>query len=284
MRVLSFDIESWFHILDLPSVASPASWDGLPTRVVEGVDRILDLLGEHDARATFFVLGWVAERHPEVVRKIDRAGFEIGTHSHEHQLVYNMTPDAFAADLRRSMDTIQSVTGKPLRIYRAPGFSITDDALWAFPILAEQGILIDCSLFSAPRNHGGVRKIAPRRPCRLDVGGAEIHEFPMSYGSVAGKRVVFSGGGFFRLLPYPVIKTMTERSSYTMTYFHPRDFDAGQPRLDMPPVRKFQSYVGISGALDKLKRYVQDFEFCDVGQANAAIDWDATTKIRLGVG
>jgi peptidoglycan-N-acetylglucosamine deacetylase len=279
MRILSFDIEAWFHILDLPSIASPTSWEGLPARMEEGVDRILDALAEHDAPATFFILGWVAEHFPHVVRKIDAAGYEIGTHSHEHQLVYQMTPEAFTADLKRSMDAIQAVTGKPVRIYRAPGFSITDDTLWAFPILAEHGIAVDCSLFSAPRNHGGVKKISADVPCRLSVGGVELREFPMNHQTIAGRRIVFSGGGFFRLLPYTVIKGMTERSDYTMTYFHPRDFDAGQPRLEMPLRRRFQAYVGLDGALNKLKAYLGDFEFCDVAQAEAKVDWDAAPRI-----
>lgn len=281
MRVLSFDIEAWFHILDLEGVASPEDWQGRPTRLMEGVDRILDVLAETNQKATFFVLGWVAEHHPEVVRKIDSLGYEIGTHSHEHQLVYGMTPQSFAEDLDRSMKALSDVTGKPIRIYRAPGFSITDDCLWAFDMLAERGIQVDCSLFSAPRNHGGVRGISADTPCIVQSKAGALRELPMNTASFAGRRFVFSGGGFFRLLPYPAIKGLTKRSDYTMTYFHPRDFDAGQPRLEMSAARKFRSYVGIEGAMNKLRAYLNDFDFVDVAEAERRVDWDRVQTIAV---
>lgn len=150
-HALSFDIEDWFHMVGIEAVADPEKWDELPSIVVDRTKWIVNLLREHDTRATFFILGWVAEKHPELVRAIDDAGHEIGTHSHWHRKVYELTPDEFSADMKRSIDAIAGVTGKPVRGFRAPSFSITPGSEWAMDVLLDLGITYDTSLFPAPR-------------------------------------------------------------------------------------------------------------------------------------
>lgn len=281
MRILTFDIEDWFHILDLPLVEDPETWDHYECRIEEGTQRILDLLEEEGLSATFFVLGWVAERYPLLVRRIADRGFEVGSHSYHHGLVYKMTPEGFIQDLTRSMATLSDVTGKPVRLYRAPGFSITPSCAWALEAMAEHGIEIDCSLYAAPRRHGGFEEIRASEPFRIEVGGALLKALPMSFAQISGKPLVYSGGGYFRVIPSAVINYFAGQQEYVMTYFHPRDdFDPGQPRLPMGRVRKWQTYANLGGALGKLRSLVRAQPFGDVRQAEAQIDWQATPVFK----
>lgn len=282
MKILTFDIEDWFHLLDHESTASVESWHGYPSRVREGVDRLLDLLRERDTRATFFCLGWVAERYPDVIRAIDEAGFHIGTHSYAHQLAYQQSATDFREDLRRSIGILEEITGKRIDCYRAPGFSITAENLWVFEILIDEGIRVDCSLFAAERAHGGVPQLRVERPAVGDWNGTEIKVFPMNTRSILGKRLVYSGGGYFRLFPGFLLDKWLTQDDYVMTYFHPRDFDPDQPVLpDLGAVRRFKSYVGLGGARKKLDRILRNHQFIDLPEAMQQIDWSAAPRTNL---
>ena len=282
MRVLTFDVEDWFHLLDHESTRDPRGWDRFDGRLHHNVARILEALARHGQSATFFCLGWVAEKYPDVIREIDRAGHEIGSHSHHHQLVYEQGRDAFVRDLDESLRLLGGVTGKPVRYYRAPGFSITRTSLWAFEALMERGIEIDCSLFAPKRAHGGISDIALQEPFILEQGGRRIKEFPMTYFRVPGAKLVFSGGGYFRLFPYPMIKAMTRRSDYLMTYFHPRDFDPGQPVISgLSRARRFKSYYGLEGAFAKLEALIRDFSFLSLSEADAMVDWERAPVVPV---
>lgn len=276
MKILTFDIEDWFHILDLPLVEDPDTWDHYESRIEAGTQRLLDLLEEENVSATFFIIGWVAERYPALVRMISDRGYEIGSHSYHHRLVYKMDRNSFSEDLNRSVTILQDVIGQPVRLYRAPGFSITPDCVWAFDALVQNGIEIDCSIFAAPRRHGGFPDIQASEPFQLRTGGTLLKELPMSFTSVLGKSLVYSGGGYFRLLPSHVINVIAQRQDYVMTYFHPRDFDPGQPRLPMSKFRTWQTYVGLNGALEKLRMLVRSHEFSDIRNAEHAISWEDT--------
>ena len=282
MNILTFDIEEWFHILDNDSTKSEKEWSNFEYRLDSNMDRIFEMLDRKDQKATFFVLGWVAREFPHIVKKIHELGFEIATHSDKHQLAYNQTRKEFAADLDFSIKSIEDLTGVKVRTYRAPGFSIKDENKWAFEELAKQGIEIDCSVFPAKRSHGGFERYGHSEPSVININDVSIKELPINLFSLLGKKVIFSGGGYFRLLPYPLIKQMMSKSDYVMTYFHPRDFDKDQPVIgDLSLVRKFKSYYGLGNAFSKLERLIDDFEFIDINEADKRIDWNSAKTIDL---
>lgn len=282
MNILTFDIEEWFHLLDFDATRTEAEWGRYEVRIHENVDRILEILDRTGTKATFFVIGWIARTYPEVVRKISER-YQIGSHTMNHQLVWQQTPDEFKADVECSIKLLQDITGKPVECFRAPGYSIRESEAWAFDILAEQGIKYDCSVFPAHHAHGGMPDYGKACPSIINHGGHEIKEFPVSYHDVAGKHVIFSGGGYFRLAPYSIIKSWTRKSGeYLLSYIHPRDLDAGQPMLDGLPIqRRFKSYVGLKGASSKLERYLTDFEFVDVATASQMTDWSECPVVEL---
>lgn len=282
IRILTFDVEEWFHLLDNESTKTVVEWSRYESRIHRNMERITDLLQKRRQRATFFCLGWVARKYPEVIRNLANQGYEIGSHGDMHQLVYEQNPGEFRKDLEASIKVLEDITGKPVRYYRAPGFSVRKDNVWAFEILAECGIELDCSIFPVPRAHGGFPSYREPVPSILRYRGVQLRELPMSYATVAGRPLVFSGGGYFRLAPYGLIKRWTSGSGYVMTYLHPRDFDASQPKIDgLSSVRTFKSYVGLSGALRKIERWITDFPFVDIGTAAEMIDWEAVPVIEL---
>lgn len=228
-----------------------------------------------DVKATFFVLGWVAEAVPEIVAEIARRGHEIACHSYRHQLVYKQTPDEFERDLSLALNHIEAATGTCPTAYRAPGFSITTQSAWAFDILTRYGIETDASIFPAPRAHGGLPEFPAGKPCLFETtSGRLLKIFPMSYGSILGRRIIFSGGGYFRLLPYPALKLGFDRANYVMTYFHPRDFDPDQPTIPgLSLARRLKSYVGLRTCLSRLERLAATTDFMCVEEAINSIDW-----------
>lgn len=283
MHILTFDIEDWFHILDNPCTVDIEQWNSFPSRIESGVAQLLNLCDRIGVKATFFILGWVAETAPEIVAEIARRGHEIACHSYRHQLVYSQTPDDFERDLLMALDHIEAATGKRPTAYRAPGFSINAESTWAFDILARNGIEIDASVFPAPRAHGGLPGFPVGKPCLLELAsGQQLKIFPMSYGMVLGRRLIFSGGGYFRLLPYSALKLGFNRSDYVMTYFHPRDFDPDQPIIPgLSWVRRFKSYVGLSTSLSRLERLAGKTDFICIDDAINKTDWAAVPKLAL---
>ena len=259
MKFITFDIEDWFHILDHPETANPSSWDKFESRIDHGVGLILDLMDKRDLKGTFFCLGWIAEKHPHIIKRIDAAGHHIGTHSYYHQLAYEQTEDEYRKDLSDSIKILSDLTGKTIDAYRAPGFSIKESNLWAFDVMAEEGIKYDSSVFPANRAHGGLPQFTTDQPCKIITKkGYEIIELPMNTASLLGQKFVFSGGGYFRLLPQWYLKKLFKSQDYVMTYFHPRDFDAGQPMIPgLPSFRKFKSYYGIHQSIEKLNSLLQ---------------------------
>jgi len=257
-NALTIDVEEWFHILDYEDAPDPESWEGLESRVALGTDRILAILAEADVRATFFFLGWVAERQPGLARRVAAAGHEIATHGHRHRLVYKGTPAEFREDARRARGVLEDQTGVAVQGYRAAGFSITEATPWAFDVLAEEGFRYDSSVFPAKRAHGGL-DVARRRPFRISgPGGGSLWEFPIVPWSLGPLRVPFAGGGYFRLWPLALSRAgarAQNRDGVPVTwYLHPREVDPGQPRLALPWRRRFKYYVGLAGAAAKLER------------------------------
>jgi polysaccharide deacetylase family protein (PEP-CTERM system associated) len=283
MKILTFDIEDWFHILDHPATKTPETWVQYESRIHRNMDLIFDMLDETQTRATFFCLGWVAEHHPDIIKRIDQLGYEIACHSNTHQLVYELTPAQFREDTRVALDRIESVIGRKVTAYRAPGFSFTKETMpWAFETLIDLGITSDSSIFPTSRAHGGYNDFPSTQPCILDIGGREIKEFPMSTIALFGSRFVYSGGGYFRFFPRQVINACLHSQEYVMTYLHPRDFDAEQPMIpDLSPVRKFKSYYGLASAKDKLIHLLKSHNFVDLATYDRSTDWANIDRYTL---
>ena len=280
MKILTFDIEEWFHILDNDATKTEAEWEGFESRIHGNMDKIHGIL--KNQKATFFCLGWVARKYPEVLKEIDRRGHEIATHSDLHQLAYEQNRQTFEQDLERSIKSIEDTIGKKVRAYRAPGFSLMEENKWVFEVLLKNGIEIDASIFPAKRSHGGFEQFGHAEPCWIEIDGMKLKEFPINLSSFAGKNMIFSGGGYFRLLPFPVLDYLTKNSDYVMTYFHPRDFDAEQPMVPgLNFVRKFKSYYGLKGCLPKLDKLIKKHEFIDIRTAEASIDWEKAKVVHL---
>jgi hypothetical protein len=199
-----------------------------------------------------------------------------------HQLAYEQTRKEFNHDLNKSICSLQDITGKKVKIYRAPGFSVKKKNLWVFEDLIEHGIEIDCSIFPARRSHGGFPSYGESEPSIISFGDKTLKEFPINTFSLAGLPLIFSGGGYFRLLPFAVIKSLFKNSKYNMTYFHPRDFDSGQPMIkDLSLLRKFKSYYGLKNAFLKLDKLITTFDFIDLKQANDSINWSLVKKVKF---
>ena len=282
MNILTFDVEEWFHLLDFDATRTEEEWGHYEVRIHENVDRILDILDETNTKATFFVIGWIAKTYPEVVRKIAEK-YEVGSHTMTHQLVWQQSPKEFRNDVEASVKMLEDITGQKVTKFRAPGFSIRESEGWAFEILHELGITTDCSVFPAAHAHGGMPSYAKPVPSIIEYNGIEMEEFPVTFKEIAGKHVIYTGGGYFRLCPYPLIKRWSkEQQDYLMAYVHPRDLDGGQPMLEgLPLARKFKSYVGVKGAGKKLHRYLTDFNFTDVETARQLTDWSSVPRVRL---
>lgn len=283
MKILTFDIEEWFHILDNDSTKTECEWSKFPERIQKNTDRILDILENTSTSATFFCLGWIAEKYPTIIRKIAEK-YEIGSHTNMHQLVYEQRPHEFKNDVERSIKTLQDITGQPIRYFRAPGFSITEKTKWAFEILVELGVEIDSSVFPVKRAHGGFPSYEISTPSLIEYNGIKLKELPISYKTIFGKEIIYSGGGYFRLFPYFFIKKWTGESEYLMSYLHPRDFDSEQPMIkDLALARKFKSYVGLRGAERKFYKWIKDFEFVDIKTADLAINWDLVPIRKINI-
>jgi polysaccharide deacetylase family protein (PEP-CTERM system associated) len=274
LHALSFDIEDWFHIVDIPGLEDPAKWAGLESLVERRTDDILDALRRHGVRATFFMLGWIADRHPALVRRIAEAGHELGSHSYWHRRVYTLDPEEFRSDTLRSLDAVESACGIRPRGYRAPSFSILKGTEWALDVLLDCGITWDASLFPAPRGHGGYPcSDAPHMFTALP-SGRSIPELPLGVMRIMGRGLCFSGGGYMRLLPLWLIERgfaqFERRGLPAVVYLHPRDFAPECPRVPMPLTRRFKCYVGMHTTMPKLEALLVRHRFAPCGEVLAA--------------
>lgn len=264
-NALSFDIEDWFHMVEINAVSDRAEWSRLPSIVEEHTEWIVQTVSEANVRATFFMLGWIAERYPHLVKMIADHGHELGTHSHWHRNVYRLEPDEFRDDMKHSIDVIEDAGGKRVRGFRAPSFSITPGTEWAIDVLLDLGLEYDASLFPVPRGHGGYP--CPREPHATDIApsGRTMPELPMSVMRFGGRWLPFSGGGYMRLLPLWLIirgfDQLNRAGLPTVVYLHPRDFDSRCPRVPMPIHRRFKCYVGIGTPRRKLNALLARYPF-----------------------
>lgn len=260
--VLSVDVEDWFHLLDLPSVPSLGSWGQLPSHIEKNFLVLLDLFDEFDTKVTCFILGWVAENHPHLVREAEKRGHEIASHSYAHRLVHQQTQKEFFNDACQSKKIIEDIIGKQIRGFRAAGFSVTQETPWFHESLADAGYEYSSSIFPKKRQYGGIAtdKLSPFVVPNLP---SHFVECPITVSKVFGKRFCFFGGGYLRLFPYTIIKSMTKQvlSQGRMAnfYIHPREIDVNHPKLKMNLKRKFQSYVGLKTVKNKLQKLMTHF-------------------------
>jgi len=262
---LSFDIEDWFHIVEIESLSDPTAWDGMESLVERYTEWIIQTVTESGAKCTFFVLGWIAERYPKLVELMTRHGHEVGSHSYWHREVYQLDPETFREDMKQSIDVIESAGGQKVLGFRAPSFSITPGTEWAFDVLHDLGIKYDASLFPADRAHGGYP--CPEGPHVFGgaPSGRPMPELPMSIMRIGTKRVPFSGGGYLRLLPLWLINRgfaqQHKMGRPAVIYLHPRDFAPDCPRVPMPLHRRFKCYVNTRGTKNKLKSLLNRYQF-----------------------
>ena len=261
--VLSVDVEDWFQVENLRPVIDRDSWDSQALRVEANVDRLLELMATANGgvRCTWFVLGWIAERRPDLVRRIAEAGHEIASHGYGHDLLDRLSPDAFRDDVRRSKQLLEDITGSPVHGYRAPSFSITE---WALPILQDVGFLYDSSLFRTVAHDRYGRLPAASEPVSEVLPG--FYEVGISSLPVASAFLPGGGGGYFRLLPYPLFRSGARRILHSgrpyVFYIHPWEIDPGQPRPHgLPRLYRFRHYVGLERCERRLARLAADFDW-----------------------
>jgi polysaccharide deacetylase family protein (PEP-CTERM system associated) len=258
--IFSVDVEDWFHILDVPSAPALPEWSGLPSRVERNFTHLLDIFSEYRVQVTCFVLGWVGERFPHLVREAVGRGHEIASHGYGHRLVYEQSRDEFHADVRRARLLLEDVAGTAVVGYRAPGFSSTTETPWFFDALADAGYQYDSSVFPAHRGHGGIPE-ARRDPYRANDSG--IVELPITVADFLGRGMCFFGGGYLRFFPYWLVrkkvKEVAAEGRPVVFYIHPREIDPGHPRLPMKPTRAFKTYVNLAGTETKLRSILREF-------------------------
>ena len=265
MNILTFDIEDWYNHDDY---SRDFDWEKHEVRIYEGTDKILSALAERNLKGTFFCVGWIAEHHPQVIKDIAAAGHHIGCHSYQHELATRFTREQFKEDTYKAKCLIEDVAGCKVNAFRVPSFSITMENLWAFDVLAELGFKYDSSVFPSHHEFGGLPDF-PSTPHVIKTQHGELKEFPISLGKVLGRHIVYSGGGYFRVMPWWLLKKLTKSSEYVLTYFHPSDFDPEQPNMpQLSHMRQFKNRVALKGAYTKFKRYLDEFEFKDMVDAS----------------
>jgi polysaccharide deacetylase family protein (PEP-CTERM system associated) len=270
LNALTIDVEDYYHVSAFERVVPRADWERLESRVRRNTDRLLALLEEADTRATFFVLGWVAERYPSLVRDISRAGHEVASHGYGHRLVYDQSPREFANDIRRAKAVLESVTGRAVLGYRAPSFSITRKSWWAFDVLAQQGYVYDASVYPIHHDRYGVPD-APRHVHPVQTSTGCIWEVPGSTVRLGGTNLPVAGGGYFRMLPYGWTRWGVNRINRhdgqpAIFYIHPWEVDPGQPRFPAPLLTRFRHYANLSRTEARFRRLLRDFSFGSVAE------------------
>lgn len=264
LNALTIDVEEYFQVTGFAGRVSPATWGQYPSRVVPATHLILDALERAEVRATFFVLGWVADRHPQLVRAIARAGHEIASHGYAHQLVTTQTPRQFRDDVRRAKLLLEDQLGRPITAYRAPSFSIAPDRAWAFEVLVGEGYAVDSSVAAGRRSSCG--HLSPDgRPFTLYTQSGPLTEYPMPTVRRFGRQIPVGGGGYFRLFPYVwtrrALASLNAAGRPFAAYLHPWEFDPLQPRLPVPFTKAFRHYVNLGRTAKRFRQLLTDFPF-----------------------
>lgn len=267
-NALSVDVEDWFQVGAFDRTIDRADWESLGHRVERNTDAVLALFAERDVKATFFTLGWVAERYPALMRRIAAAGHEVASHGYDHARVFTLTPDQFRADLRKARALLEDASGQAVTGYRAPSFSIDPRTPWAHMILAEEGYRYSSSVAPIRHDHYGWPD-SPRFAWK-PLADSPLVELPVTTAKAAGRTLAAGGGGFFRLLPYAfsrwAIRQVNQQDHRpAIIYFHPWEIDPDQPRVAGAPLRsRVRHYSNLSVMAAKLRRLIGDFDWTRV--------------------
>ncbi|MBO6031128.1 MAG: polysaccharide deacetylase family protein [Prevotella sp.] len=292
MNILTFDIEEWYteKVYHGARASRYREFDDTLAKVLDELDRV-------GCKGTFFCVGKLALEFPDVVRRIASRGHEIGCHSHEHVWINKMTEDRLFEDTTEALKALEDVAGQKVTSYRAPAFSITDKTPWAVKVLAECGIKSDASIFPGPRDFGGFPSFPQDTPCKIEYQGTVMKEYPIGMMSLAGRRIAYSGGGYFRLIPYWMTSRTIKRRDYDICYFHLNDLIAEKRKLRsradyeayfMQPgtlknrlIRYFKSNARTGDTLEKLIRLLTEHQFVNIHEADKQIDWAQVKTISL---
>jgi len=284
VHALSFDVEEHFQVAAFWSTTRRRQWDNYESRVERNVEKILSILSLHGIRATFFVLGWVAQKNRNLVREIASRGHEIASHGFGHELITSQTPSVFRDDVRNSKDILEDIIGGQIHGYRAPSFSITPETQWALPILAEEGYVYDSSIFPIQHDRYGMPGADPW--CHLLATPAgPLWEVPPSTIKIGPIRLPIAGGGYFRLYPYRILRNLLARTAAgghpLVMYIHPWELDPDQPRMEGSVVSRFRHYLNLQKTEARLQQLVKDFRFMSIREAIDAVGMACANKESL---
>lgn len=267
LNALTVDVEEYFQVHAFEEVVGRKNWEKYESRVETNTSWLLDILAELGTRATFFILGWIAERHPTLVRRIHDAGHEVATHGYGHCLIYKQTPEQFRSDLERSLDIIQDITGEKVLGFRAPSFSVTKDSMWALDVIQECGLRYDSSIYPAAplvHNRYGIPG-APRAPHLIRPG---LWEFPMTTLHWLGRDFPIGGGGWLRHYPYALtrwgLRKVNAEGRPVIVYLHPWEVDPDQPRIKGSLWRQYLHYHNLHKTGERLKALCREFHFVPI--------------------
>ena len=261
----SIDVEDYFQVSNFSKFVSIDSWQNFPLRVESNVESILKILQQAQVKGTFFILGWVAEKLPKMVYDIHREGHEIACHGYQHELVYDLGPEKFREDIRKSKAILEEICGQKVIGYRAPSYTITKDSLWALSILQEEGFLYDSSIFPVHHPRYGIPD-APRHPYLYSLNNTQMYEFPPATLEIGKFHLPVAGGGYFRLFPYDFTKwalNQINKEGYPFVfYLHPWEIDPKQPRFQQARfMHRFRHYINLSKTKGRLIKLLKDFCF-----------------------
>ncbi|HEV8600378.1 MAG TPA: XrtA system polysaccharide deacetylase [Gemmatimonadales bacterium] len=266
-HLFSVDVEEHFQVSAFDRTLSREEWERQPSRVERNTEVLLELLARHDAHATFFTLGWVAERQPALLRRIVVSGHEVASHGWWHRRLTSLTREEFREEARRSKAVLETLTGREVKGFRAPSFSIVPGGEWAFDVLLEEGYSYDSSLFPIRRPDYGY-PAAPPVPHQISRAGGTLLEIPLATLEMLGLRFPAAGGGYLRQLPLGLVqrsfRAMGERGVPGMFYIHPWEVDPEQPRLPVGPLTRLRHYGGLERTLPRLERLLNEFRFTSV--------------------
>jgi polysaccharide deacetylase family protein (PEP-CTERM system associated) len=273
VNAMTIDVEDYFQVSAFDAVVPRETWADLPSRVVANTERLLAMFADHGVAATFFVLGWVADRFPSLIQTIALAGHELASHGYAHRLVYEQTPAAFREDVRRAKAVIEDRSGQAVGGYRAPSYSITRESLWALDVLVEEGYRYDASIFPIRHDRYGIPD-APRHPHAMTRPTGRLTEAPPSTVRMGSMNFPVAGGGYFRLLPYGwtrwgIARINQHERKPAIFYLHPWEIDPDQPRLRAGVISRFRHYRNLDKTEARLARLLRDFRFTTLARVLA---------------
>ena len=265
VNAFTVDVEDYFQVSAFENDINRRDWDSIESRVSSNTMRILDLLSQHNIKGTFFVLGWIAERFSDLVKRIDNEGHEIACHGYSHKLIYNQSKNEFRDETIRAKNILEDITQKPVNGYRAASYSITNESIWALDILAEAGFTYDSSVFPVIHDRYGIPDAQKMPHIISGSSGNELVEFPLSIYKILNYSLPVSGGGYFRLYPYSFTKfalsSLNKNDQSFAFYLHPWEIDPGQPRISTNFLSRFRHYNNLDRCEERLTKLLKDFEF-----------------------